>query len=94
VDKVAVIALDTTISAVLRNGNAGVATTTLTSEIGTLIETEVNLRKLKSSNEASSLWAKRLLKDKPREAIQLYKRIKKIVKEIESWSWDVKVIFH
>lgn len=91
VEKIAVIALDTTISSILRSGNAGVPTTTLTAEIGGLIETEVNLRKLKNSKDASSNWAKRLLKDKPRESIQLYKKIKKITKEIEAWSWDIKV---
>lgn len=91
VEQIAVLALDTTVSAILRSGNAGVPTTGLTLEIGNLIETEVNLRKVKLSKEHSTQWAKRLLKDKPRESIQLYRKLKKIMKEIEGWSWDTKV---
>jgi DNA-directed RNA polymerase len=91
VHQIAILALDTTVSAILRSGNAGVPTTSLTLEIGNLIETEVNLAKVKMSKEHSAQWAKRLLKDKPRESIQLYRKLKKIMKDIEGWSWDTKV---
>jgi hypothetical protein len=91
VEKLAVIALDTTVAAILRTGNTGVTTLNLTIEIGNLIETEVNLRKIRMSKDSSTQWARRMIKDKPQESLQLYTRMKKVLKDIDGWTWDMKV---
>lgn len=80
-------------AAILRTGNTGVTTLNLTIEIGNLIETEVNLRKIRMSKDSSTQWARRMIKDKPQESLQLYNRIKKVLKDLDGWTWDMKVQF-
>jgi DNA-directed RNA polymerase len=92
VEQLAVLALDLTVSSILRKGNVGISTTNLTLDIGTMIETEVNLRKVKMSKD--NLWAKRLLRDNPGETIKIYNKLKRILKDLDGWSWETKVGKH
>lgn len=90
-DKLAVLTLDATLAAVMKSGNNGISTSSIAMEIGSLVETEVNLRKIKDSKEPSSFWVRRLLREKPQETLQLYHKIRKVLRDIDLWTPDVKV---
>jgi len=87
----AMVGLDATVSAVLKSGNAGVTTVSLTSEIGNLIETEVNMNKLKRIDDPSSRYLKKIMLERPRECSSLYNRMHKISNDTECWTDDIKV---
>lgn len=84
------IGLDATISAIMRSGNAGVPTVSITTEIGNLIETEVNLNRLRGCNDPTSMFLKKLIEERPREFNALQKRIRRIATDHEGWSDEIK----
>jgi DNA-directed RNA polymerase len=60
-------------------------------EIGSLIETEVNIGRIKQSNDSGIPWIQRLLKGNPQDSRQLYHKIRKLLRDIDTWSSDIKV---
>jgi hypothetical protein len=85
------IGLDATVSAIMRSGNAGVATVSLTTEIGNLIETEVNMNRLRGCNDPASMFLKKIIEERPREFSTLQKRTRRIATDNDGWSEEIKV---
>ncbi len=94
-EKVAVIALDTVLGSVLRCGNNGVKIPHLLGDIGTLLEAELNLDRLRAikDNKGAAFARKKLteLSKNKRDSHIIYKNVKKILNENDSWSLALKV---
>lgn len=93
--KVAVVTLDTVIGAILRNGNAGVKIAVLLSEIGSLLEIEYNMEKLRQLKNMEDTYAKQKLKElrnnkNKKEVRALYRSVKRIISDKEPWSLALK----
>jgi hypothetical protein len=85
------LTLDAVVSIFLGKGNAPLTTVTIMHEIGSLVETEINVRNIKSTKDPALTWIQRLLKEKPKESVRSYQKIKRLIRDLDSWDHDMKV---
>jgi DNA-directed RNA polymerase, mitochondrial len=94
IDKLAVITIDTTLTAILRCGNDGAEITKIAYSIGNLIETETNLMKLKQGkskdlNRYDAQLVLNSLADK-KFAMKMQNKLRIILDE-DTWPMKIKV---
>ena len=61
-EKLSIITLNCTLNYVMKCGNAGINVAILAREIGSLIESEINVQKLQKSSDAMKSWQREILK--------------------------------
>lgn len=90
-----VIVLDTIVSDILRNGNTGITSLRMMLNLGSILETEVKINCIKSSNDEKMAWARSFVEEKGRKnvrSLRTYSRIRKLLKQQEvEWSSDLKI---
>jgi len=93
VEKLTVLTLNTVLNAILRSGNAGVNVNQCAMMVGNLLESEVNINKLKMGTGKTSLWQKDLIKEayaNTKHARAIGARIRMLLGD-EGWSSQLKV---
>jgi hypothetical protein len=85
------LTLDAVVSIFVGKGNAPATTVTIMHEIGSLVETEINVKNIKSTRDPALTWIQRLLKEKPKESVRSYQKIKRLIRDLDSWDNDMKV---
>jgi DNA-directed RNA polymerase len=93
VEKLTVLTLNTVLNAILKSGNAGVNVNQCAMMVGNLLESEVNINKLKMGSGKTTLWQKDLIKEayaNTRHARAIGARIRMLLGD-EGWSSQLKV---
>lgn len=92
-EKLAVIALNTTLNMVLRTGNTGVALSDVAKTIGELVETEVNLTKLQVGNKKLPRWQQDMVNEAYTDTKYrrtLGRKVRDLLYD-EAWSDSIKI---
>lgn len=88
IEKIAVIALDLSLSMVLKRGNLNVLVTPLAVSIGNLIENEVNLLKLKHGTGNLNYWERVMIANavaNKKYSMKVNTKLRKIL-DVDEWS--------
>ena len=93
VEKLTVLTLNTVLNAILKSGNAGVNVNQCAMMVGNLLESEVNINKLRMGSGKTSSWQKDLIKEayaNTKHARAIGARIRMLLGD-EGWSSQLKV---
>lgn len=88
-----VITLDTTLNGILQTGNNGLNLVKAATNIGDLVEAEVNIMRLHAAKKPHTSWQRQILSDptKNNKSINLLnKKLRKLTQE-EEWKKAIKV---
>ena len=93
-EKLAVIALNTTLNQILRTGNVGVPLVTVARSIGELVEAEVNITKLQVGSTHMPVWQQNIIKESYDDGSKYRRSISKRVRMLlndDAWSPQIKI---